>query len=213
VPAWMKLPHPPLLLITDRQQAKLPLLAVIEAALAAGCRWISLREKDLSAPEQMALAAQLLPVARRAGACLTLHGEPSLAEKCGLDGVHLPAGSDPISARCALGPNKLVGLSIHSVEEAKAIDATLVDYAIAGPAFESASKPGYRPTLGREGFRDITHACPVPVLAIGGLDRARAREALGWGVSGLAVIGSVMRAADPGAEMKALLAAMRFSPP
>jgi thiamine-phosphate pyrophosphorylase len=204
----MKLPHPPLLLITDRKQAKLPLLAVVEVALAGGCRWISLREKDLSEPEQAALAKELLPVARSAGACMTLHGTPSLARKCAVDGVHLPAGSDPVSARHVLGSSKLVGLSIHSLEEAKAIDTSLVDYAIAGPAFATPSKPDYQPTLGREGFRAIVRACSVPVLAIGGLDPERARETLGWGVFGIAVMGSVIRAANPRAEIAALLAAL-----
>jgi thiamine-phosphate pyrophosphorylase len=203
----MKLPHPPLLLVTDRKQAKLPLFAVIEAALAAGCRWISLRERDLSEPEQADLAAQLLPVARHAGACMTLHGDPSLAVKCGLDGVHLRAGSDPVSARRILGRSKLVGISLHSVSEARAIDATIVDYAIAGPAFETESKPGYGPVLGRDALGEIARACAAPVLAIGGIDPTLAPEALACGVSGLAVMGGVVRAADPGAEVRSILAA------
>ena len=203
----MKLPHPPLLLVTDRKQAKLPLFGVIEAALAAGCRWISLRERDLSEPEQADLVAQLLPVARRAGACMTLHGEPSLADKCGLDGVHLRAGSDPVSARRILGRSKLVGMSLHSVAEARAIDATIINYAIAGPAFETESKPGYGPALGRDALGEIARACATPVLAIGGIDPIRAPEALACGMSGLAVMGGIMRAADPGAEVRGILAA------
>jgi len=207
----MKLPDPPLLVITDRRQAKLPLLTIIEAALAAGCRWISLREKDLTTPEQAALARQLLPVARRAGACMTLHGEPGLAEECGLDGVHLPAGGDPVSARCVLGPSKLIGMSIHSVAEARAVDPTILNYAIVGPAFETESKPGYGPALGGEALGYIAHACPVPVVAIGGIDPMRASDVLGFGMAGVAVMGGVMRAADPGAEIKALLAAFSGS--
>jgi thiamine-phosphate pyrophosphorylase len=200
------LPRPPLLLVTDRKQAKLPLVDIIEAALAAGCRWISLREKDLSEAAQEAWAARLLPTARRAGACITLHGEATLAQKCGLDGVHLPAGRDAASARCVLGSNKLVGISIHRADEARAVDPALVDYAIAGPVFETASKPDYGPALGEHGLIEIARACPVPVLGIGGLDPARVSHALASGASGIAVMGGVMRAADPGAEIKALLA-------
>src|SRR3954453_10370279 len=58
----MKLPDPPLLLITDRHQARLPLVDVVRAALAAGCRWVSVREKDLSDEDQIALALTLLPM-------------------------------------------------------------------------------------------------------------------------------------------------------
>ena len=64
-----------MLLVTDRRQARLPLADVVAAALAAGCRWVSLREKDLSEDEQIALARTLLPIARRHGARLTLHGD------------------------------------------------------------------------------------------------------------------------------------------
>jgi thiamine-phosphate pyrophosphorylase len=207
----MKLPEPPLLVITDRRQAKLPLLTIIEAALAAGCRWISLRENDLTAPEQAAFARQLLPAARRAGACMTLHGEPGLAVECQLDGVHLPADGNPVSARCVLGPSKLIGMSIHSVAEARVVDPTILDYAIVGPAFETESKPGYGPALGGEALGNIAHACAVPVLAVGGIDPMRASEVLGFGIAGLAVMGGVMRAAHPGAEVKALLSAFSDS--
>jgi thiamine-phosphate pyrophosphorylase len=102
-----------------------------------------------------------------------------------------------------------VGMSVHSVAEAKAIDARLVDYAIAGPAFETRSKPGYGPASGPDGIAEIARACSVPVLAIGGIDVTRASELLAGGVSGLAVIGAVMRALDPSAEVKGLLSAFR----
>ena len=202
----MQLPRPPLLLVTDRTQAKLPLVDVVDAALAAGCRWISLREKDLSEAAQEAWAARLLPIARQAGACITLHGDAMLARKCGFDGVHLPAGRDGALARRVLGSNKLVGISIHCAHEARAIDPAVVDYAIAGPVFQTASKPDHGPALGEQGLIEIARACRVPVLGIGGLDPARVSQALASCAAGIAVMGGVMRAADPGAEIEALLA-------
>ena len=90
----MNLPDPPLLLVTDRRQAGRPLAEVIAPACAAGCRWISVREKDLPAAEQVALARGLLPIARRWGARVTLHGTAEMARAAGVDGVHLAAGSD-----------------------------------------------------------------------------------------------------------------------
>jgi thiamine-phosphate pyrophosphorylase len=202
----MKLPDPPLLVITDRQQARRPLADVVTAALAAGCRWLSVREKDLPEDEQVALVRTLLRLARRHGATLTLHGEAALAEACDADGVHLPAGSDPILARQMLGRDKLIGVSIHTAGEAEAIDPGVVDYAIAGPAFETASKPGYGPEIGRKGLGEIAAAARVPMLAIGGLNVTRAAEVLAVGPAGIAVMGGVMRAADPGQEVRALLA-------
>jgi thiamine-phosphate pyrophosphorylase len=202
----VRLPDPPLLLITDRQQARLPLADVVGAALVIGCRWVSMREKDLSEVDQVALARTLLSIARRHGACLTLHGDATLAKACGADGVHLPAGSDPTASRAMLGPAKLIGVSLHTVTEAEAIDPNVVDYAIAGPTFETPSKPGYGPEIGRKGLAEIARAAPVPVLAIGGLNATRVAEVLAAGPVGIAVMGGVMRAADPGQEVRALLA-------
>jgi thiamine-phosphate pyrophosphorylase len=204
----MRLPDPPFLLVTDRHQARLPLPDVIDAALAAGCRWVSLREKDLSEDDQIAFAETLLPIARRHGACLTLHGEAALAKASGIDGVHLPAGSDLAAARKLLGPAKLIGVSIHTVTEAETIDPAIVDYAIAGPAFETPSKPGYGPEIGRKGLAEIARAAPVPVLAIGGLNATRAAEVLAAGPVGIAVMGGVMRATDPGREVRGLLSVL-----
>jgi thiamine-phosphate pyrophosphorylase len=204
--AEMNLPDPPLLLVTDRHQARLPLVEVVAAALGAGCRWVSLREKDLSADDQIALARTLLPTVRRHGARLTVHGDAALAKACGADGVHLPAGSDSARSRAVLGADRLIGVSIHTVTEAEAIDPRMVDYAIAGPAYETASKPGYGPEIGRKGLSEIARAARVPVLAIGGINVARVAEVLAAGPRGVAVMGGVMRAAEPGQAMRALLA-------
>jgi thiamine-phosphate pyrophosphorylase len=202
----VKLPDPPLLLVTDRRQARRPLVEVVAAAVTAGCRWVSLREKDLPEDEQVTLARMLAPVVRRHGACLSLHGEAELAKAANADGVHLPAGSDPVAARKVLGAGKLLGVSIHTVTEAEAIDPVVVDYGIAGPAFETASKPGYGPEIGRKGLAEIARAARVPILAIGGLNATRAAEVLAAGPVGIAVMGGIMRADDPAREMRALLA-------
>lgn len=205
----MRLPEPPLLLVTDRHQARRSLAEVVAAALTAGCRWVSLREKDLPEDEQVTLARTLAPMVWRHGAKLSLHGEAELAMAANADGVHLPAGRDPTAARKLLGTDKLVGVSIHTVTEAEAVDPAIVDYAIAGPAFETASKPGYGPEIGRKGLAEIARAAHVPVLAIGGLNATRAAEVLAAGPVGIAVMGGVMRAADPGQEMRALLATVK----
>ncbi len=194
----MRLPHPPLLLVTDRRQARKPLVEVVGAALAAGCRWVSVREKDLPEDDQIALVRMLLPMARRNGARLTLHGDAALAKAAGADGVHVSAHGDAAASRALLGPDKLIGVSIHTATEAAAVDPAIADYAIAGPAYETASKPGYGPEIGRKGLADLARSSRVPLVAIGGLNATRAAEVLAVGVSGIAVMGSIMRAADPG---------------
>jgi thiamine-phosphate pyrophosphorylase len=194
--------------VSDRRQARPPLAAVVAAVLGAGCRWVSLREKDLPEDEQIILARQLLPRVRAASARLLLHGEARLAMLAGTDGVHLPSDSKPAAARALLGPQKLIGVSIHTATEAEAIDPAHVDYALAGPAFETASKPGYGPEIGRKGLADIVRASRVPVLAIGGINTARVAEMIAAGAAGIAAMGGVMRSADPAREVNGLLATL-----
>jgi thiamine-phosphate pyrophosphorylase len=207
----VRLPDPPLLLITDRRQARHSLREIVAAAVTAGCRWVSVREKDLPDDEQILLARSLLPVAHAHGARLTLHGEATLAKLAEADGVHLSAGADAALARTTIGGEKLLGASIHSVTEAAAIEPALVDYVLAGPAFETASKPGYGPEIGRKGLGEIARAAHVPVLAVGGVNAARVGELIAAGAAGVAVMGGVMRAADPAQEMSALVAAVTGS--
>lgn len=206
-----RIPDPPLLLVTDRRQARRPLAEIVLAAITAGGCWISLREKDLPDDEQALLARRLLPLVRAAGARLLIHGEATLAGLAGADGVHLPAGTDAAAARALLGRDKLIGISIHNVGEAAAIRPADVDYALAGPAFETPSKPGYGPEIGRKGLAEIARAAAVPVLAIGGVNALRVPELIATGVAGVAVMGGVMRAADPATEVRGLIAALRGS--
>jgi thiamine-phosphate pyrophosphorylase len=204
----VKLPDPALLLITDRRQARTPIADIVEAACAAGCRWLSVRERDLPADERMALAESLLPITRRFGARLMLHGDAGLAQAAGLGGVHLPAGGDAAHARALLGGERLLGISIHGAAKAARLDPALVDYAIAGPAYETESKPGYGPALGAQGIAAIAAAAGVPILAIGGIDADKIPGLVRAGAAGVAVMGAVMRARAPGEEIKRLLAAL-----
>jgi thiamine-phosphate pyrophosphorylase len=110
-----------------------------------------------------------------------------------------------------VGAGKLMGVSIHTVTEAEAIDPAVIDYALAGPAFETASKPGYGPEIGRRGLVEIARAAPVPVLAIGGVNTARVGEVMAAGCAGVAVMGAIMRASDAAQEVSALIATLKGS--
>jgi thiamine-phosphate pyrophosphorylase len=202
----VRLPEPPLLVITDRRQAALPLVDVVAAALAGGCRWISLREKDLLEDEQVAWASKLLPLAHRFGARLTVHGDMAAARI--LDGVHLPEGGNARAARERLGPDKLIGLSVHTPRQAADADTAALDYLVAGPVYESASKPGYGPALGAAGLAEFSRSTTLPIIAIGGIDATNIAEAMQAGAAGVAVMGGVMRSSDPAETVRELIAAL-----
>ena len=204
----MTIPNPPFLLITDRRQAGGNIIGVAEAAFSAGCRWMSLREKDLPSTEQIDLLRGLLNGARKYRATVTLHGDAKLAREAGANGVHLAAGSNAAEARRLLGNDALIGLSIHRAEEAHAVDGKLADYVIAGPVFETGSKPGYCASLGPEGLALIAKASPVPVMAIGGITPDNASDCLRAGAAGIAVMGGVMRAKNPSDVVTQLIGAL-----
>jgi thiamine-phosphate pyrophosphorylase len=199
------LPDPPLLVITDRKQASTALLSIVTAVLDAGCRWISVREKDLPDAEQFSLVQELLPLAHDFQAVLTLHGSIAVAQASGAGGVHLPADSNPSGARTALGSSSLIGISVHGIEQLRTLDPVNVDYAIAGPVYASPSKPGYGPALGAEGLRALVTQAPIPVLGIAGIEPENVADVMATGATGIAVMGGIMRAADPGARTRALL--------
>ncbi len=206
----MKLPRPPILLITDRHQARAPLEEVAAAAFAGGCRWLLVREKDLPRAERLELARTLVSLAKRHGALVQVGGEPEIAKAAGAGGVHLPRGGDPAAARALLGPAALIGLSAHDLAEARRAVRRGAGYVTLSPVFESPSKPGYGPALGLAGFGRIARALPIPVLALGGITAERLAACLLAGAAGLAVMGEVMRAADPGAEVDRLLRAWPY---
>ena len=153
----------------------------------------------MAAPEQVALAQQIRRLAESFAACVLLHGDPRLAAQAGCAGVHLAAGSDVGAARIILRPGALVGISTHSLDEASAAAKAGADAVTLSPIFASASKPGYGPALGLERLGEVAAAVhPMPVIALGGIEgEAGVRACLDAGAAAVAVMGGVMRAADP----------------
>ena len=190
----MKLPDPPLLVITDRRQAAGALERMVASVFEGGCRWLSLREKDLSHEQRLALLERLRPLAKAKDACLMVHDDLSAAES--LDGVHLPRHRSVSEARSRLG-DRLIGVSAHDLAEAKAAAAAGADYITLSPIFPSDSKPGYGPALGLNGLSEVSRAVEIPVLALGGVTIETAAGCLGAGAAGLVVMGDIMRANDP----------------
>jgi thiamine-phosphate pyrophosphorylase len=203
----VKVPIPPLLVISDRRQARRPLDELAEAIFAGGCRWFSLREKDLTPVERAALLGALVIRGRRWGATVTVHDDIDGALSAGAGGVHLPSGSEPEAARARL-PRGLIGASAHSAKEASTLLHSGADYVTVSPVFTTASKPGYGPAIGLEGLREIVAGAPGAVIALGGITAETAPLCLTAGAQGVAVMGEVMRAEDPRATVETILAGM-----
>ncbi len=204
----VRLPAPALLVITDRRQSRAPLDELAEAVFAAGGRWLLLREKDLRPAARLACLGRLLAVAKPYAARVSVSSDLAAAGAAGAAGVHVAAGGDPGAARAALGPDALIGYSAHEAGEARAAAEAGADYVTLSPVFESRSKPGYGPALGLDGLRRACARLPLPVLALGGVTAENAAACCAAGAAGVAVMGPVMRAADPGPVVADLLAAL-----
>ncbi len=207
----MTLPRPPILVITDRRMAKRPLTEVVAAALDGGCRWVLLREPDLSQDALIDLGEQIAALCARHRAMLSVSANIRAAGAVGAAGVHLPqrlANKETvIEARAARGKTALVGISCHSLDEAKAARRIGADYVTLSPVFLTDSKPGYGPTLGVETLASMTAALGLPTLGLGGIDVGNAASVRSSGAAGIAVMGLIMRADDAAAAFRQLLAA------
>ena len=177
------------------------------AALRGGCRWLSLREKDLGHEERLALLHRIVALARPFGATISVHGDLEAAAATGV-GVHLPTGASPEQARARLGEGALIGLSVHSPREA-ATAHPAADYVTLSPIFPSISKPGYGPALGTQGLAEAVAGARVPpIVALGGVTADNLAQCLASGAAAVAVMGAVMAAADPEAATAALVQAL-----
>jgi thiamine-phosphate pyrophosphorylase len=202
-----RIPSPPVLVITDRHQATRPLDEIAAALFAGGCRWLSLREKDMPAAERRALLHRLVARGREFGATIMVHDDLAAATALGL-GIHLPAQGSVAEARRALGAKVLIGMSAHDAAAVAQAAAAGVDYVTLSPIFLTRSKPGYGPALGLAALRG---PWTVPVLALGGIDAGNAAACTEAGAAGVAVMGEAMRAANPSAFMAGLLARLAGS--
>lgn len=204
----MRLPDPPILVITDRAQCPEAIEARALALFRGGCRWLSLREKNLAAAETLSLLERLAAVGRDFGATVGVHGDIEAARSCGT-AFHLPAGADPASARHVLGKSVLIGQSCHDAAELAAAARAGADYATLGPVAPTMSKPDYRPALSSHDLTALSAIAELPVLALGGVTTGNAAGLVKMGFAGVAVMGEAMRTPDPQGWFARLAATVR----
>jgi thiamine-phosphate pyrophosphorylase len=197
----------PLLVITDRHQARHSIEAIAEATGQAGGRWLLLRDKDLEPAERRSLAGRISVIARRHGMHLSVSRDVELAAEFGAS-VHLQSAAAVGAARQRLGPGAIIGVSAHVRADVEAAAAAGADYVTLSPIFVTSSKPGYGPALGVGALGAVAKA-GIAVVALGGVTAVVARPCLDAGAAGVAVMGDIMRSGDPGRSVGNLLAALK----
>ena len=179
------------------------------AAVAGGAGAVQLRLKDVSTAERVA-AGRAVQAAIAGRAAFIVNDDVEAALALGADGVHVGQGDMPASeVRARIGPERLLGLSVETVAQARAVDPAVVDHVGAGPVRATGTKPGHAAPVGWDGLAEMIAASPVPAVAIGGVKAADAGEAVRAGAVGLAVVSAICGRPDPEAEARAIVDAMR----
>lgn len=162
----------------------------MRAATLAGISLIQLREKNLSARNLYELAVRAAEITRQSPTRLLVNDRADIARAAGCDGVHLTSDSlDAGIIRRTFGAGFLVGVSTHSIEEAREARNRGADFAVFGPVFDTPSKRAYGPPLGLGKLEEAAQQLsPFPLIAIGGITHENAQQALGAGASGIAAI-------------------------
>ena len=180
----------------------------IRAAAAAGVDWVQIREKDLCGRDLLALAREA--VAGEGAAQVIVNDRLDVALAAGAAGVHL--GRESLGARDVVrwcrGGNAaaefVVGVSCHSLQEAREAESAGANYIFFGPVFDTPSKRGMGEPRGVARLAEIRGSVAIPVVAIGGVSEQNAADCIRAGAAGIAAIRMFQEARD-GAAMKGLI--------
>ena len=181
------------------------LLDVVQEVLKNGATFLQIREKDLGEDAFETEAAKLKALCTEYGIPYVVNDSVEIALAIDADGVHV--GQSDIRGRdirSLIGPDKILGISAGTVDEAQAAEKAGADYIGVGAVFGTSTKKNAR-NLSVEKLREITDAVSIPVVAIGGINARNLMDLSGSGVDGVAVVSAIFAAEDPGKATAELL--------
>ena len=194
--------------VTDRAWLKEGerLTDVCRSVLEHGATFLQIREKDLDEKSFEQEAGELKELCASLKVPFVVNDSVEIALAIDADGVHV--GQSDIRGRdirALIGPEKILGISAGTVEEARAAETAGADYIGVGAVFGTSTKKDAR-NLSVEKLREISDSVKIPVVAIGGIGKGNIRELSGSGIDGVAVVSAIFAAEDPGKAAEELLA-------
>ncbi len=183
----------------------------IRMALEGGCRWIQLRIKNATDEEVRPIAIRAQEMCRDAGATFIIDDRVELVRELHADGVHLgKTDMSIVLAREILGKSAIIGGTANTYFDVRALFASGANYVGCGPFRFTTTKKKLSPILGLEGYSDIinqmkANGINIPIVAIGGITADDIESIMQTGVSGIALSGAVLNAANPIEEMKRII--------
>ena len=177
-----------------------------ETMLDAGARIMQLRLKDAPGRDFLAAARAIAEMSRKRGATLIVNDRVDIAILAGAHGVHLGQEDLPLeAARRIAGPDRIIGISTHNLEDARAAENGGADYIGFGPMYAGGLRNNPA-GMGLDRLREIRAAVKIPIVAIGGITAARIPETLAAGADAVAIITDVVTAPNIGAKVRSILA-------
>lgn len=183
--------------ITDRHWLNgRTLVQVVEESLQGGVTMLQLREKELEYDSFLSEAHALKALCAQYQVPFLINDNVDIAVACDADGVHVgQSDEDCAAARAKLGPNKIIGVSAQTVEQALAAEKSGADYLGVGAVFPTDTKADAA-CVSNETLREICNAVSIPVVAIGGITLENAPSLAGTGIAGLSIISAIYGAPD-----------------
>lgn len=188
-----------LYLVTDRSLSLgRPIKEIIEQAVKGGVTMVQLREKECSSREFYNIAIELKQCLKPYNIPLIINDRLDIALACDAEGLHIGQSDIPYPiARKILGKNKIIGLSVESIQDAVDANNLDIDYIGISPVFNTLTKTDTAPELGLQGIRQIMSISRHPSVGIGGINITNAADIISAGANGIAVVSAIMSAENP----------------
>ncbi|WP_051396013.1 thiamine phosphate synthase [Ignatzschineria larvae DSM 13226] len=169
------------------------MVETVKEAVTNGVTFVQLRsEAEIDKGLWYKAAVALKPILKAHNIPFVINDHVDVALAVDADGVHIGQKDLPATVvRKLLGEEKIIGLSVGSVEELKAVNFTVVDYVGVGPVFATTTKKDARPALGLDGLSAIVKAHACKKVAIGGINASNAESVMSTGVDGIAVVSAI----------------------
>lgn len=190
---------PSLYLVTDRDLSLgRPLEFIVEEAIKGGVTMVQLRETRCSTLEFYQLALQLKALLKPQNIPLIINNRADIALAVDADGLHIGQSDLPWQiARQLLGPDKIIGLSVETLQQARAANELDIDYIGISPVFATPTKTDTAPPFGLDGVKAVCTASRHPTVAIGGINSTNAAQIIANGANGIAVVSAISAVKDP----------------
>jgi thiamine-phosphate pyrophosphorylase len=189
-----------LYLVTDEiERCRYGLVETVRRAVEGGVTIVQYRSEKLSHEDQRCAVLPLQEYLHSVNIPLIINDNVQLAVEIDADGIHIGQDDMPVpEARVLIGADKILGLTVTTQEQMAAVDTELVDYLGCGPVFPTITKDDAPPPMGVEGWAELARLSPLPVVAIGGLNKERTAAIRATGLAaGVAVVSYICAAENP----------------